>query len=311
MKDLETKLIERLDRRADQLPVMPDLDGVLSRSARSVRPTGRRAPFGLALAGAAATLVVAVLGIGSLVSEDETEKADQVGPMVEPWPPNESISGLPTFHPEADRLELNVWMDSDRSPAEVDAVRTALDGLSLVDQFRYEDQEAIYQEFADYYADQPEALDLIEPEQLPTAFRVTTNDPAAVGWLIEPLSGISAIFWGDDRAASIGGLDDRSLIIWLDEEPEQAHLDRVLDRVLEQLTASEDTVAWMELYTLSWTGTVAKRDQLDSAEVVDRGTFSGAIRVITEDPEALSEALAGHAGMEITLGTGTADGADG
>lgn len=81
--------------------------------------------------------------------------------------------------------DLIVWMESDALPSEIDHVRTVLDEAEVVRSATYVNQEATWAEFQQLNADRPDVLDLVDPEDLPTSFRVDLGvDDRAV---IDPL----------------------------------------------------------------------------------------------------------------------------
>ena len=109
-----------------------------------------------------------------------------------------------------DDVEFIVWMNAETLPENVDAVRNFLDTTPTVDRAAYINQEATFIEFQEYYSEQPEVLDLVEPEQLPTSFRVVPQIAdleliRAVGGEIEAIPGVSRV---DYAAEYIEQLND-------------------------------------------------------------------------------------------------------
>lgn len=76
--------------------------------------------------------------------------------------------------------DMIVWLQPGASPDDVEAVRTLLDEALVVRSLTYVNQEATFDTFRTYYADQPEVLQGIDPSDLPTSFRVEleVDDPA-------------------------------------------------------------------------------------------------------------------------------------
>ncbi|MEL6983714.1 MAG: permease-like cell division protein FtsX, partial [Actinomycetota bacterium] len=69
--------------------------------------------------------------------------------------------------------EVKIWLDVGVTAADVEAVATGLDDLQgRVVEYRYLDLDATYDEFNQFFADEPEILDLVDPEDLPTSFEV-------------------------------------------------------------------------------------------------------------------------------------------
>lgn len=102
-----------------------------------------------------------------------------------------------------DDVEFIVWMSADSPPESIDSVRNFLDTSLTINRATYVNQEATFVEFQEYYAEQPEVLDLVEPEQLPTSFRVVPEiaDLAlirALGAEIEALPGVSGVDYAEE-----------------------------------------------------------------------------------------------------------------
>ncbi len=69
---------------------------------------------------------------------------------------------------------LKVWLDVGADASAVDGVAQLLEASPIVDGFTYLDVLATYEEFEEHFADEPEIIDLVTPEQLPTSFDVDT-----------------------------------------------------------------------------------------------------------------------------------------
>ncbi len=100
-------------------------------------------------------------------------------------------------------VEFIVWMSPDAVPENVESVRNFLDTSPTVRQATYVNQENTFVEFQQYYSEQPEVLDLVEPEQLPTSFRVVPAiaDLALIrslGAEIETLPGVSGVDYAEE-----------------------------------------------------------------------------------------------------------------
>jgi hypothetical protein len=84
-----------------------------------------------------------------------------------------------------------LWIGPDAPQDWIDRIATWLDKQPDVIHYTYLDQDANYVEFASYYADQPEVVELVQPEQLPSSFRVeVSGDPAAWSEQVPNLPGI-------------------------------------------------------------------------------------------------------------------------
>jgi cell division transport system permease protein len=102
-----------------------------------------------------------------------------------------------------DDVEFIVWMSPDAPPENVEAAANFLDQSPTVQGYTYVNQEATFIEFQEYYADQPEVLDLVEAEQLPTSFRVVPEIAdlaliAALGEEIQTLPGIIDVDYAEE-----------------------------------------------------------------------------------------------------------------
>ena len=114
-----------------------------------------------------------------------------------------------------DDVEFIVWMNAESLPENVEAVRNFLDTTPTVDRAAYINQEATFIEFQEYYSEQPEVLDLVEPEQLPTSFRVVPEiaDLAlirALGTEIEALPGVSGVDYAEEYIKQLNDLTGRA-----------------------------------------------------------------------------------------------------
>ena len=75
-----------------------------------------------------------------------------------------------------DDVEFIVWLQADATQDQIDTVGDALDGPAI-ESARYITRQETYAEFQEYWEDTPEILAAVEPEQLPTSFRVVPEDP--------------------------------------------------------------------------------------------------------------------------------------
>ncbi|MFV0527052.1 MAG: cell division protein FtsX [Acidimicrobiales bacterium] len=102
-----------------------------------------------------------------------------------------------------DDVEFIVWMNTDASPDNIDATAQFLDNSPTVKSYTYVDQDATFEEFQTFFQDQPEVLDLVEPDQLPTSYRVVPQvaDLAyikAVGQEMESLPGVDSVDYAEE-----------------------------------------------------------------------------------------------------------------
>ena len=102
-----------------------------------------------------------------------------------------------------DDVEFIVWMNADAAPENIESVRSFLDTTLTVKRSTYVNQEATFIEFQEYYSEQPEVLDLVEPEQLPPSFRVVPEIAdlpliRALGTEIEALPGVNGVDYAEE-----------------------------------------------------------------------------------------------------------------
>ena len=83
-------------------------------------------------------------------------------------------------HPAlAGRHRVRVFLNSDATQQQIDAVRQDLADSPEVERTTYVDQQASYEEFKQLFADQPELVSSVKPEDLPPSFRVVPVDKQA------------------------------------------------------------------------------------------------------------------------------------
>jgi cell division transport system permease protein len=74
-------------------------------------------------------------------------------------------------------VEFIVWLDPEATDEQIQTVGDALDTSLAVEDARYITRQETYAEFQEFWADSPEIIDAVQPEQLPTSFRVIPTDP--------------------------------------------------------------------------------------------------------------------------------------
>lgn len=107
-----------------------------------------------------------------------------------------------------DEVEFIVWMDVGVQQEQIDATEDFLDKSIYVREIRYVNQEQTYAEFQSYFADEPEILELVEPDQLPTSFQVTPQDAdvesiRAIADEIQILAGVDEVEFASDNIKAI------------------------------------------------------------------------------------------------------------
>lgn len=75
-----------------------------------------------------------------------------------------------------DEVEFIVWMDVGVEDEQVASTQDFLNRSPFVRKIRYVGPQETWEEFQNYFADEPEILELVEPEQLPTSFQVMPQD---------------------------------------------------------------------------------------------------------------------------------------
>lgn len=130
-------------------------------------------------------------------------------------------SGVNSFNSRfKDGVEFIVWMNPDVPTQHVEQVRYFLESSPTIDRVNYVNQEATFAEFQAYYADQPEVLDLVEPEQLPTSFRVTPHltdlgNIRSIGTEIVTLPGVTNVDYAEEHIKQINDVTNGLSFIML------------------------------------------------------------------------------------------------
>ncbi len=89
-------------------------------------------------------------------------------------------------HRFQDNVEFVVWMDIAVEDGQIRSTEDFLISSPYIASVRFVNQEETWEEFQNFYRDEPEILELVTPDQLPTSFLVVPTD-ADVG-LIEDLA---------------------------------------------------------------------------------------------------------------------------
>lgn len=69
-------------------------------------------------------------------------------------------------------VQLEVFMNVDATQGQIEAVQTALDEDPNVRDYRFLTKEDAYEEFKRLFRDNPDLIETVEPDRLPTSFRV-------------------------------------------------------------------------------------------------------------------------------------------
>jgi len=205
----EDRITALLQTRAEALDVHPGLDAVMQ-SSQQPRP-GRSEGSRRWLAVAAVLAVIGTVGVVRAVRTEETTAAGE--PTADEVMAEDE--GAP---PDADQIQpgdsLLIWLEVGITPTQTAAIAAALQSMPEIAEIRYSGPEETWREFLEYFADQPEVIELVEQDQLPTSFEITSSDPMAVAAAIESLPGVDAVDFEDptpdrdESPTSIGGLDE-------------------------------------------------------------------------------------------------------
>lgn len=98
--------------------------------------------------------------------------------------------------------KLIVWMEPGVSQPEVQAVSEKLDSLGAGGDYRYIDADETFADFAEFVADEPELLESMDPEDLPTSFEVVIGAETLGLDMDDPTVDASSLF------DSLAGVDD-------------------------------------------------------------------------------------------------------
>jgi cell division protein FtsX len=73
-------------------------------------------------------------------------------------------------------ITVIVWMEPDATADQLEAVATGLEADDRVETVTYVDQEASFDEFVELFAERPEVVETVEPEDIPSKYRVELYD---------------------------------------------------------------------------------------------------------------------------------------
>lgn len=144
---------------------------------------GRRRRW--ATTGIAAALVALVAG-GALalvtIGPDATDPAGTTPSTTAPVTsdPAEDRCGTPT---------VSIYLEPLATPEQIQGIRDELDALAL-EPYEFIDRDAVYEEFQQLFADSPDFVESITPEQLPERFQITTEVSADEFAVLETLPGV-------------------------------------------------------------------------------------------------------------------------
>lgn len=218
-------LKDRLDAQADGVDAPADFVERVTQRRRII--ARRRIVERVAMASAAAIVAIAGFAVVSSLSSVETRtdaaaSLDQAGHTSEPnqaekteaalnadvaiwmneprWSRSRNADDPPVCDPEP--YEVVVWIDPEATETEVLEVDALLAEAEWLDSYDYVDKSETWKEFSWHYRDQPEVLELISAEQMPTSFIVIVdreqgNSFERAMWQFPIVSDVQ----GDDQAA--------------------------------------------------------------------------------------------------------------
>jgi cell division protein FtsX len=147
---------------------------------------------------------------------------------------------------DGDEPELVVFMNTDATSAQTDAVRAALDAGNGIGDVTYLDQQATFDEFEEQFADKPELIDSVTAEVLPPSFRVdadglSTAEVETFGATLDELPGVREVryaFTAREQRADVIAVLASDLGVAESELTDPAWIDRNIDWVLRAAAAA-------------------------------------------------------------------------
>ncbi len=113
----------------------------------------------------------------------------------------QGVAGLNTRF--KDDVEFIIWINNDATTEQISSVERALDDSPVVRNFTFITREQTFAEFEEYFAESPEVLAAVTPEDLPTSFRVVPVNPELsvveqLGRQFAPLPGVRQVDFATD-----------------------------------------------------------------------------------------------------------------
>lgn len=103
------------------------------------------------------------------------------------------------LNPTEYTFEVSVWLNSDISAADRDAVRSGLAGIDTVDGVKYESREQAYERFKELFKDSPDLVESVTPDSLPESFYFMTKQAEFDCGILDPVADLPAV---DDIAVT-------------------------------------------------------------------------------------------------------------
>ncbi|WFE23564.1 permease-like cell division protein FtsX [Solwaraspora sp. WMMD937] len=92
-----------------------------------------------------------------------------------------------------DQIEVSIFLVSDVSDEQRDSLQSSLDADPLISNVTYESKEEAYNRFQTLYADAPDLVNAVEPDQLPESFRIKLIDPEEYQAIFDKYNGTEGI----------------------------------------------------------------------------------------------------------------------
>jgi len=105
-------------------------------------------------------------------------------------------------------VEFIIFMQPQANSDQINAMQTSLDESPAIASVEFIDQQAAYDEFAELFADSPEMVDSVTPENLPPSFRVEPTDKnvdviRSLGSTFETMAGVKTVVFAAEAIRSL------------------------------------------------------------------------------------------------------------
>lgn len=105
-------------------------------------------------------------------------------------------------------VQMFVYMNPTANQEQIDSVRSSLEDNPQVASVDFLDEDATFKEFQRLFADQPEFVSAIKPDELPQSFRVKPSSTdadvvAAVGAEFEDMGGVLRVEYAEEYARQV------------------------------------------------------------------------------------------------------------
>ncbi len=198
------ELSDRLRARADRLDVVPDDPSIWATDVAAAGATSTvsvmRPSKRWIVAVAAAVIALVTAGGSALRAQPTTVETASFAASV-------SVERMVAAGAGESTDEMIVWMEPTASDAEIAGVAAQLDSSDVVDGHRFVDRDETYDEFTAFWADSPEVIAAVEIGELPTSFRIRTDDPLTIVELVGDLPGVLGSNLPGDEAGAAEGDD--------------------------------------------------------------------------------------------------------